>query len=335
MIKYLGSKRKLIDLLYKVISDHSEGGVILDTFSGSCRVSYALKQLGCPVVANDHNAYASTIAQCYVEADTTYTRKASMLINEFNNIKPAPGYFTHTFCEQSRFIQPTNGAKIDAIREEIERKDLPQIIKAVVLTSLLEAADRVDSTVGLQMAYLKSWSKRSYNDLHLRLPKLIDGHSGCKAFNLEAENVVDYVEADVLYLDPPYNQHSYLGNYHIWESLVRWDKPEVYGVACKRVDVRERKSPFNSKRKCAEALRKVVEKSKFNTLVMSYNNEGHLTIEFIVELLSGFGEVTLMEIDHKRHICSQIGVYNQQGVRVGVEGEKANKEYLMICKGYN
>lgn len=321
-------------MIYRVIREHSSGGLILDAFSGSCRVSYALKQMGCPVIANDHNAYASTIAQCYVEADTTYARQASLIINELNALTPSPGYFTETFCERSRFIQPKNGERIDAMREEIERKCLPKLLKSVVLTSLIEAADRVDSTVGLQMAYLKEWSKRSHNDICLRLPELVDGHVGCGAIKMDAEKAVQYFEADVLYLDPPYNQHSYLGNYHIWESLVLWDKPEVYGVACKRVDVRERKSRFNSKRKCYEALQEVVEKSKFNTLVLSYNNEGHLDIEVILDLLSQIGEVKVLDIEHKRHIGSRIGVYNKDGVMVGEAGKEANKEYLMVCERY-
>ena len=56
------------------------------------------------------------------------------------------------------------------------------------------------------------------------------------------------------YLDPPYNQHSFLRNYHIWETLVRWDEPEVYGVACKRIDCKERGSDYNSKRRIKTAL---------------------------------------------------------------------------------
>jgi adenine-specific DNA-methyltransferase len=332
MIKYLGSKRKLIDIIHDNIKLHSTGGVIMDAFSGSGRVSYMLKERGYPVIANDHNAYAHTIATCYIEADTTYETQARILLKELSLVKPQAGYFTDTFCEKSRYIQPKNGAKIDAIREAIEGKDLPIILKCILVTSLIEAADRVDSTVGLQMAYLKKWSKRSHNDLELRLPKLIDGDLRCRALKLEASQAASLFEMDILYLDPPYNQHSYLGNYHIWESLALWDKPEFYGVACKRLDVRERKSPFNSKKRVLVGLKEVVEKSKFNTCIMSYNNEGHLKIEQVVDVLTNYGEVSLLEVDHKRHICSQIGVYDPQGNKVGKAGEKTNKEYLVVCK---
>ena len=116
-------------------------------------------------------------------------------------------------------------------------------LEAIALTSLVEAADRVDSTVGVQMAYLKQWATRANNPLRLRLPELLDGEGSASC--LDAAEAAGKYEADVAYLDPPYNQHSYLGNYHVWETLVRWDAPEVYGIACKRIDVRERPSAFN------------------------------------------------------------------------------------------
>ena len=332
MIKYLGSKRKIIDYIYKTVSEYSNSGVILDLFSGTSRVSYALKALGHPIIANDHNTYAYNVAKCYIEGNTSHIKQAQRLINELNSLKGSAGWFTQNYGTLSRYIQPHNCARIDAIREEIERKDLEPVMRSIILTALIEAADRVDSTVGLQMAYLKSWSKRSYNDLELRVPALIDGHPYCLATQQDADICASNYEADVIYLDPPYNQHSYLGNYHIWESLVLWDKPDVYGIARKRVDCKTRKSEFNSKRKCYNALQKVVENSTFNTLVMSYNNEGHMTIDHITTLLDGFGEVSFVEIDHKRHICSKIGVFNKDGVRVGESGKTQNKEYLIICK---
>ena len=84
------------------------------------------------------------------------------IIHELNALPGQAGYFTETFCERSRFFQPKNGARIDAIREFIESKDFEPELKAVLLVSLMEAADRVDSTTtGVQMAYLKKWAARS------------------------------------------------------------------------------------------------------------------------------------------------------------------------------
>ena len=114
----------------------------------------------------------------------------------------------------------------------------------------------MDSTTGVQMAYLKSWARRSFNDIQLRLPAILPRpqHGRCKSYRLDAVDAAGLLDADLAYIDPPYNQHSYLGNYHIWETLVLWDRPEHYGIAHKRLDCRTRKSDFNSRPKAKAAF---------------------------------------------------------------------------------
>ena len=337
MIKYLGSKRVLVPLILDVIRGSAGVRSVLDLFSGTSRVGHALKAAGYRVIANDHNAYAATLARCYVQADAEdVLDDAARLIREFNALKGSPGYFTETFCIKSRFFQPKNGERIDAIREAIADKGLEPELEAVVLVSLMEAADRVDSTTGLQMAYLKKWSPRSYNELDLRLPRILPRAVNGKglAADLDAFEAATRFRADLTYVDPPYNQHSYLGNYHIWESLVRWDKPEVYGVACKRVDVRERKSVFNSRRGSADAMRKLLSVIRSPTLVISFNNEGFLSREemeaMLQELYEGKGIVRTIERDFKRYVGAQIGIHDLQGKKVGSVSHLRNKEYLYI-----
>ena len=261
MIKYLGSKRALLGEILEVVRQAGRVGTVLDLFSGTSRVGHAFKREGWRVLANDHNRYAQTLARCYVQADREdWRRDAETLVREFNSLRGAPGWFTHTFCERSRFFQPKNGARVDAIREAISAKALPLELEAVMLVALMEAADRVDSTTGVQMAYLKRWAPRAHQDLELRVPDLLP-RARCgkgEAHGLDALEAAARLEADVAYLDPPYNQHSYLGNYHIWESLARWDKPDVYGIACKRMDCRERPSVFNSRPKFSDAFRRVL-----------------------------------------------------------------------------
>ena len=145
MIKYLGSKRTLLPTLVGLLDVIPELESVADVFSGTSRVGHALKAAGYRVEANDHNAYAHCIARCYVEADLeTVEADATRLIAEFNDLPGEPGYFTEVFCERSRFFQPHNGARVDAIREAIARKSLDPVLEAVMLTSLMEAADRVD-----------------------------------------------------------------------------------------------------------------------------------------------------------------------------------------------
>lgn len=329
MIKYLGSKRKLIPQLVEIVGSLPGVESVLDVFSGTARVGHALKGAGYQVIANDHNAYAHTIAQCYVQADRdALEAPVTKLLAELQDVPPKAGYFTRTFCEQSRFFQPRNGAKVDAIRDRIDQLDLDEDMRAVALVSLMEAADRVDSTTGVQMAYLKKWAPRAHNELTLRLPDMLAGPG--RACNLDAAEFVESHEADLAYLDPPYNQHSYLGNYHIWETLVRWDAPEVYGIACKRVDCRERRSPFNSKRKIHDAMVSLLAAVRTRYIVVSFSNEGYIGRDEMVELLSVHGTVTTKEIAHGRYVGARIGIYNPKGEKVGKISHLENVEYVFI-----
>lgn len=334
MIKYLGSKRLLVPALLEVFRAAQPHGTVIDLFSGTSRVGHALKRADYRVLANDHNAYAATLARCYVQADLDqHAHAAAQLVAELNGLRGAAGYFTDTFCERSRFFQPKNGARVDAIREAIVRKGLDPELEAILLVSLMEAADRVDSTTGVQMAYLKQWAARAHNDLLLRVPDLLPRAAGGKgaAHQLDAEAAIDSLEADVCYLDPPYNQHKYLGNYHIWESLVLWDKPETYGVACKRVDCRDRSSTFNSKPAAPAALHDVVRRIRAKHLVVSFSNEGYFTRADIESMLSERGDVVVIEHDFKRYVGAQIGIHSPKGERVGEVSHLRNTEYIYVA----
>jgi len=332
MIKYLGSKRRLIPSIVGVVAALPEARSVLDLFSGTSRVGLALKAAGYRVVANDHNAYAATLARCYVQADRErLLTDASTLVAELNALPGSPGYFTETYCERSRFFQPKNGERVDAIRESIARRGFDPELEAVLLTSLMEAADRVDSTTGLQMAYLKEWAPRAHHDLALRVPELVPRaeHGAGEALQEDALVAAER-EADVAYLDPPYNQHKYLGNYHIWESLVLWDKPEVYGMACKRVDCRTRSSPFNSRPRFVEAMRAVIGRVRARWLVVSFSDEGYVTREEMEAMLATRGEVRVIAHDYKRYVGAQIGIYNPAGEKVGRVGHLRNREFLFV-----
>ncbi|MGD9690185.1 MAG: DNA adenine methylase [Phycisphaerales bacterium] len=340
MIKYLGSKRTLIPALLDAVRGavDTPTPTVFDLFSGTSRVGHALKAAGCRVIANDHNAYAHALAMCYVQADADdLEHDAARLIAELNTLPGTPGYFTRTFCERSRYLHPRNGERIDAIRDAIARKSLAPELEAVLLVSLMEAADRVDSTTGVQMAYLKAWAPRAHNALDLRVPALLPRAAAGKgqALRLDALEAARTIRADVAYVDPPYNQHSYLGNYHVWETLVRWDKPEVYGVACKRVDCRERRSAFNSRARCREALREVLAALDVRAVVVSLSNEGFVEPEQMREMLAAlWGGSALVEartFDYPRYVGARIGIYNPLGVKVGRVSHLRNTEHLFIA----
>jgi len=332
VIKYLGSKRLLIPSILETIKTVPNIRTVSDVFSGTSRVGHALKKSKFRVLSNDYCEFASTLARCYVEADDILTSDVEKLIKELNGVQGSAGYFTETFCVKSHFFQAKNGERVDAIREEIEKKSLDEPLKSVLLTSLMEAADRVDSTCGIQMAYVKSWSKRSYNPLELRVPHLLQQspHGPSKAYCMDANTFVkshEFQEVDAVYLDPPYNQHSYLGNYHIWETLVKWDKPEHYGKACKRAECKVKKSKFNSKKGYFETFKDLISNINAKLIVVSFNNEGYLKPEQIVDVLRTKGTVCIRQTPYKRYVGAQLGQHNPLGERVSEISHLKNIEY--------
>ena len=334
MIKYLGSKRVLIPAL-SAMASATGAETAVDMFTGTTRVAQAFKKQGLLVTANDIATYSRVLAQCYIEADATAFERAELdsLIRDLNATPGHPGYFTETFCEKARYFQPRNGARVDAIRDRIETELAGSPYYAIALTSLMEAADRVDSTTGLQMAYLKQWAPRAHNDLEMRVPALLDGPGG--ALGEDANSLAGSLpETDLMYLDPPYNQHRYFTNYHVWETLIRWDDPEAYGVAQKRIDARdeETKSPYNKKREMKDALFDLISRARAKTMIISYNNEAWIEAP---EMQAALGEKyeaqAVFSFDHKRYVGAQIGIYNPEGQKVGAPGALRNKENVFVA----
>jgi adenine-specific DNA-methyltransferase len=336
MIKYLGSKRRLVPVLSAML-ERSGAHSALDLFTGTTRVAQAFKRLGAEVTAVDMTRCAATLARCYVETDAAAVdeRELSEIVARLNSVPGTSGYFTDTFCVRSRFFQPHNGERIDAVRDVIDAEFRHHPLEPVLLTSLLEAADRVDSTTGVQMAYVKQWAPRASRPLELRVPELIEGNG--RAVKGDACEIVSQLgEFDLAYLDPPYNQHRYECNYHIWETLVAWDAPEHYGVACKRVDVRDgTKSVFNSRQQMAPALAQVVRDVRARFLVLSYNDESFCDLGALVEMCRGRGHVEVLAFESNRYVGARIGIHDPSGRRVGTVGRLRNLEYLIVSGAQN
>jgi adenine-specific DNA-methyltransferase len=333
VIKYLGSKRRLVPVLVR-LCEAADARTAIDLFTGTTRVAQAFKHAGARVTAVDTARYSEVFAQTYVATDTNAIdhRALTDAIEALNALPGRPGYFAETFCERARFFQPSNGARIDAVRDAIERDHAGTPYHSILLTSLVEAADRVDSTTGVQMAYVKEWAPRSYLPLTLRVPELFPGDG--VAIRGDALDVAPALPAhDLAYLDPPYNQHRYFTNYHVWETLIAWDAPEHYGVACKRVDARDdaTKSVFNRRRLMPDALRQVIAGVDARVVVVSYNDESWVTPDELRDMCSVHGHVELLDFDSRRYVGAQIGIHNPRGERVGVVSHVRNREYVVVA----
>ncbi len=330
MIKYLGSKRTLTPLLERLAARLPIRSAC-DLFAGTTRVGQAFRRAGCRVVSNDLATYSEAFGHAYIAADAGLDRpRLRSLLGRLAALPGRPGYVTETFCRQARYFSPDNGARIDAMRDEIERITDDPALRGCLLTSLLEAADRVDSTCGLQMAYLKRPASRSLRELELREPEAVEGPAG-EVTRLDAAVLARELDGvDCAYLDPPYNHHSYFSNYHVWETITRWDRPEAYGVARKRVDCRARRNSFNRSREAWDALTDLVESLRTPWLIASVNDEGFHDPAAVADLLAGRGHVAALAIDVPRYVGARIGIHNPAGLRVGTVSHVRTLEWLLV-----
>jgi adenine-specific DNA-methyltransferase len=331
VIKYLGSKRTLVPIIGALAARLPVRSAV-DLFAGTTRVGQELRRRGLTVVSNDVTAFSEAFGLAYIAAGAEADRdRLRRLLADLAALPPLDGYVTETFCRASRYFRPENGVRIDAARAGIDRLDIDPVERGLLLTSLVEAADRVDSTCGVQMAYLKRWAPRASNTLELREPEPIEGPAGTVTCADANDLPGTLAGIDLAYVDPPYNQHSYLGNYHVWETLVRWDAPDHYGIACKRADCRTRKSAYNLRRQAGTALADLIERTRARWLLVSFSDEGFHRPDEIEALLAGRGHVGAVAVSRPRYVGARIGIHNPAGRRVGTVSHLSNTEHLFVC----
>ena len=234
-IKYTGSKRLIIPYILELIKTLNVK-TVLDGFSGTTRVSQALKKSGYTVFSNDASIWSKVFAECYL-----INRKPPSyylpIIEYLNKLKGKHGWFSENYGGKpnggssvqgdgkKRIWQIHNTMKLDAIREEIENIAKNEIEKSVLLTSLMLAMDKIDSTLGHQVSYLREWAPRAYSTMKMEVPKLIIDDKDHKVFQKDIFKLIKNVKVDLAYFDPPYGSSNekmppsrvrYASYYHIW-----------------------------------------------------------------------------------------------------------------------
>lgn len=361
-IKYIGSKKTIIPYIIKLIEEKCDKiETAIDVFTGTTRVAQAFRQKGWTVTTSDLNWASEAYSNTFImNKDNQHLQK---YIDELNNIPPSADWITKNYCDavgadgttKVCVWQSHNSEKADAIRNKIEEyTELAQWEKMTLITSLIVALDKVDNTVGVQQAYLKEWCARSYNKMKLVRPSMPleqNSKEWSSIFDIEALDLMKfprgdhlrgdalkliYPKSDIAYLDPPYSSHSYATYYHIWDSIVAWDKPNVALNTNRRVDrtgntSEEMKSMWNSKTTATKAFEQLIERLPVKYIVISYNDESIVKRNELVNICNKYdknGEAIYTEFDYKRNIMSSIGNAQLHNTTYKTE----NKEILILIE---
>ena len=339
-VRYLGSKRTIIPLILNEIDKLPlENKTAIDVFTGTTRVAQALRKQGFTVTTSDLNWASEVYSQAFI-CNPIPNYHMGPYVAAMSAMPPKPGWITENYCEavgkEENVVNvwhPKNGAKADAIRESIENLNLAPWEKATLIASLIFGLDAVDNTVGLQQAYLKKPCNRYDKDLVLKLPESIAGPVG-KHITGDCL-LIDYEPAEVAYLDPPYTPADYSTYYHIWDSIAKWDKPEVGLKTNRRADRiksadthdKAMVSPWYKKKAALNATERLMDRLPVKYIVLSYSDEGLIKLDELKEVLEKYNSYDIVSLDYKRHVMSKIGA----GAKEGSYKEK-NREYIITIK---
>ncbi len=353
-VKYIGSKMLIIPYIIDVARKINARSVF-DGFSGTTRVSQAFAQNGHDVISSDISAWSEVFATCYLRKHQI--NHLAELIAHLNNVKPFDGWFTEHYggaASDSELVtskkpwQRHNTRKLDAIREEIDEMSLTRVEKAVVLTSLILALDKVDSTLGHFASYLKEWSPRSYKKLELKEPMFIETVGSHEVRPGDIFQVLDELpEVDLAYFDPPYGSNNekmppsrvrYAAYYHIWTTVCLNDRPRLFGKAKRRVDTRDKvaasvfedfRRSFSGRFRSVVAIERLISNVRAKYVLLSYSSGGRATSDELIDVLQKCGEIVeVREIEYKRNVMSGMR-WTNKWVR---PREGKNFEYLFLLR---
>lgn len=356
-IKYAGSKR---EILPEILALAHELGVrsVCDGFSGTTRVAQAFARGGFRIWANDISDWSRVMGLCYLK-NTRQGAYYQPLLDHLNAMPGEDGWFTEHYGGSGEFPnsdsqdgkkklwQRHNTRMLDAIRPEIDRICGDEVEKAVLLASLIYAMDRVDSSVGHQASYLRSWSPRSYRKMKLELPLLHVSEENDKnrVTQLDIFSALRQAPAELYYFDPPYGSANekmppsrvrYASYYHLWTTLIRNDRPALVGAANRRADVSDREagSVFEEFRRsesgrflALEAIERLLQETPGPYVALSYSNQGRATLKELLEICGGLtDDFRLVERDHRSNVMRSMRWTNAWVPEVG----GSTKEYIFV-----
>ena len=352
-MKYIGNKSNLLGFIESSLraSDVPFQGQFTDLFSGTTSVAEHFKKLGFTITANDFMTYSYAMQKAFIESNsiptfekvvkqlnlTSTANPHEAILGYLNGLDPTEGYAFNNYgasgSQNRMYFTKENACLIDSVRDTIQDWKESKIIDEsefyYLLAVLIDAADHVANMSGTYGAFLKIWRSVALKKMNLKSRDVFDNAQRNFANQNLAEDLITKISGDILYLDPPYNSRQYAPNFHVLESIAVWDKQELSGKTGLR-NYDGQKSDFSSKTKAVQALKKVVSLSDFKYLALSYNNEGIIPHEVILEILGMRGKVRVFTQEYRRFRTER----NHENRRYKDVDDKT-QEFLFLVKVHN
>ena len=328
--RYLGNKYKLLPFITGVVNDECPDITsIADIFAGTGAVSSAFTDK--VIITNDlmYSNYICNYAWFGAEEyDPQIIIECVVRYNSLTDLED--NYMTDNFADT--YFSRDDCAKIGYIREDIEalykKGDINTRERAILITSLLYAMDKIANTCGHYDAYRKGVEFDKALELYVPMANRQNNPNN-QCFNTDSNDLVKSIEADLMYIDPPYNSRQYCDAYHLLENVARWEKPEVFGVA-KKMDRSTMKSKYCTQ-SATEAFEQLIEDIKAKYILLSYNNmaekgndrsNAKISDQDIMRILEKKGEVKVFSESYKAFTTGKSDIDD-------------NQERLFLCRCFN
>ena len=315
-MRYLGSKESLTEPIVQLLANKGllqRKMVFFDGFCGMGSVSDAVKTSYDHIIVNDSLRCSSIFTLGKLYANECTFEKLGLdpfeYLNSNNNIRQGFIYLNYSPGGSSRmYFSAENAGRIDYFRFQIESWNNQGLLSdkeyAYLLACLMESVSDVSNTAGVYGAYLKHWDSRAKK--HIVFSRIDSKEGIClnvDRYNSKIENIISEVNCDILYLDPPYTQNQYGTQYHLLETLVLDDNPTISKVTGSR-PTSPLRSDWSKMYHAHILFDKVVAETKASHIILSYNNDGFMSKEFIESTLKRYGvedTYTCIVIDYKKY----------------------------------
>lgn len=333
-MRYIGNKESMVEEIDSFIEsrvESEESLTLFDAFCGTGAVSDRLKNKF-NLVINDNLKWATVYTAGRLYASSCHFERLGFdpfaFLNQSDEKVQGFIYKNYAPTESSRmYFTPENAARIDYFRKQIEEwhknKLLSEAEYMLLLASLVESVSRVSNTAGVYGAFLKKWDGRALKPIEFIKP----AYNACdslniKIYNDKTENIISDVKCDILYLDPPYTQNQYGTQYHLLETLILNDHPSVSKVTGSR-PVMPMRSDWSKEYKAHILLDKIIANTTARYIVMSYNNDGLMSKEYIEAVMKRYGKP-------ETYCCKKISYKKYQNWKS--QNHKEHFEYLFFVE---